>query len=100
MTKAPTPRDKSKKQHDQKKTATKNLDYTTNADGLMTVSWSNSSHPNSVVKPKQGYHLPQIFDVPVGYNSHKQLRGRLFDSEGGLALLGNKYSDLENAGNK
>ena len=32
----------------------------------------------------------------------KKLRGRPFDSEGGggLALFGNKYSDLENAGNK
>ena len=29
------------------------------------------------------------------------IRGRPFDSEGGgLALFGNKYSDLENAGNK
>ena len=29
-----------------------------------------------------------------------KLRGRPFDSEGGLALFENKYSDLENAGNK
>ena len=29
-----------------------------------------------------------------------QLRGRPFDSEGGLARFWNKYSDFENAGNK
>ena len=28
------------------------------------------------------------------------VRGRPFDSEGGLALFGNKYPDLKNAGNK
>ena len=37
-----------------------------------------------------------IFPPP----SLPSLRGRPFDSEGGLALFGNKYSDLENAGNK
>ena len=35
----------------QHKNATKNFDYTTIADQLRTVSWSNSSHPTSVVKP-------------------------------------------------
>ena len=35
----------------QHKNATKNFDYTTIADRLMTVSWSNSSHPTRVVKP-------------------------------------------------
>ena len=34
----------------------------------------------------------------------RDIKGRPFDSEGGggggLALFGNKYSDLENAGNK
>ena len=34
----------------QHKNATKNLDYTTIADRLRTVSWSNSSHPTGVVK--------------------------------------------------
>ena len=35
----------------QHKNATKNFDYTTIADRLRTVSWSNSSHPTGVVKP-------------------------------------------------
>ena len=51
MTKAPTPKEKSKKQRDNIKNVTKNFDYTTIADRLRTVSWSNSSHPNGVVKP-------------------------------------------------
>ena len=34
--------------------ATKNLDYTTIADWLRTVSWSNASHPTGVVKPVYG----------------------------------------------
>ena len=33
------------------KHATKNFDYTTTADRLRTVSWSNSGHPTGVVKP-------------------------------------------------
>ena len=33
------------------KNAIKNFDYTTIADRLRTVSWSNSSHPTGVVKP-------------------------------------------------
>ena len=37
VTKAPTPTDKSKKQRDNIKNATKNLDYTTIADRLRTV---------------------------------------------------------------
>ena len=51
MTKAPTPTEKSKKQRDNIKNATKNFDYTTIADRLTTVSWNNSSHPTGVVKP-------------------------------------------------
>ena len=51
MTKAPTPTEKSKKLRDNIKNATKNLDYTTIADRLRTVSWSNSSRPTGVVKP-------------------------------------------------
>ena len=35
----------------QHKKATKNFDYTTIADRLRTVSWSNSSHPTGVVEP-------------------------------------------------
>ena len=42
MTKAPTPTEKSKKQRYNIKTATKNFDYTTIADRLRMVSWSNS----------------------------------------------------------
>ena len=51
MIKAPTPTEKSKKQLDNIKNATKNFDYTTIADRLRTVSRSNSSHPTGVVKP-------------------------------------------------
>ena len=51
VTNAPTPTDKTKKQRDNIKNATKNFDYTTIADRLRTVSWSNSSHPTGVVKP-------------------------------------------------
>ena len=51
MTKAPRPTEKSNKQNDNIKNATKNFDYTTIADRLRTVSWSNSSHPTGVVKP-------------------------------------------------
>ena len=52
MTKAPTPTEQSKKQRPwQHKNATKNFDYTTIADRLRTVSWSNSSHQTGVVKP-------------------------------------------------
>ena len=71
----------------QHKNATKNFDYTTITDRLRTVSWGNDSHPTGMVKPDNG--IPTF-----------PLRGRPFDSEGGLALFGNKYSDLENAGNK
>ena len=35
----------SKKQRDNIKNATKNFDYTTIADRLRTVSWTNSRHP-------------------------------------------------------
>ena len=51
MKKAPTPTKKSKKQRDNIKNATKNFDYTTIADRLRTVSWSNSSHSTGVVIP-------------------------------------------------
>ena len=51
MTNAPTLTEKSKKQRDNIKNATKNYDYTTIADRLRTVSWSNSSYPTVVVKP-------------------------------------------------
>ena len=51
MKKAPTPTEKSNKQRDDIKNATKNVDYKTIADWLRTVSWSNSSQHTGVVKP-------------------------------------------------
>ena len=51
MTNAPTITEKSKKQRDTIKIATKNFDFTTIADRLMTVSWNNSSYQTGVVKP-------------------------------------------------
>ena len=51
ITNAPTLTEKSKKQRDNIKYATKNFDYTTSADRLRTVSWSNSSYPTGVVEP-------------------------------------------------
>ena len=62
MTNAPTPTDKSKEQRDNIKNATKNFDYTTIADRIRTVRWSNNSYPTGVVKPvmsAQPSHLPQ-----------------------------------------
>ena len=57
MTKAPTPTEKSKKQRDNTKNANKNLDYTTIADRLTTVSWGNDSYPIGVVKPVFNRHI-------------------------------------------
>ena len=54
MTEALTPTEKSKKQRDNTKNATKNFDYTTIADQLRTVSWGNDSNPAGVVKPVYG----------------------------------------------
>ena len=45
--KAPTPTEMSKRQSDNTNNATKKFDYTTVADRLRTVSWSNYSHPTS-----------------------------------------------------
>ena len=48
MTKNPMPTENSKtKGH--AKNATKNFDYTTIADRLRTVSWSNNSHPTGIL---------------------------------------------------
>ena len=49
VTKAPTLTEKSIKQRDNIKNATKTFDYTTIAGWLRTVSCSNSSHPTGVV---------------------------------------------------
>ena len=54
MTKAITPTEKIQNATRQHKHATKNFDYTTIADRLRTVSWSNDSHPTGVVKPVYG----------------------------------------------
>ena len=51
MTNAPTLTEKSKKQRDNIKHATKNFDYTTIVDRLRTVNWSYSSYPTGVVQP-------------------------------------------------
>ena len=51
MTEALTPTEKSKKQRDNTKNATKTFDYLTIADRLRKVSWGNDSHPAGVVKP-------------------------------------------------
>ena len=51
MTKAPAPTEKSKKQRDNTKNATKKIDYTTIADRLRTVSWRYNSHQTGEVKP-------------------------------------------------
>ena len=51
MTKVTTPTEKSKNDVTTHKNATKNFDYTAIAGRLRTVSWSNSSHQNGVVKP-------------------------------------------------
>ena len=39
----------------QNKNTKKNFDYTTIADRLRTVSWSNTSHQTGLVKPVYGY---------------------------------------------
>ena len=51
MTNSPKLTEKSKQQHGNIKNTTKKFDYTTIADRLRTVSWSNSSHPTGVVRP-------------------------------------------------
>ena len=52
--KTPIPTENSKR-NAHNKNATINFDYTTIADQLRTVSWSNNSHPTGVVKPVYGY---------------------------------------------
>ena len=55
MIKDRTPTEKSKTISDNTKRHQK-LDYTTIADQLKTVSWSNGSHPTGVFKPF--YEIP------------------------------------------
>ena len=56
-TKAPIPTDNSATNWAHKK-ATKNFDYTTIANRLRTVSWSNDNYPTGVVKPV--YRIPSF----------------------------------------
>ena len=53
MTKAPTSTENPKRQPDNTNT-TQNFDYTTIADRLRMVSWSNNSYQTDVVKPVYG----------------------------------------------
>ena len=62
MTRAPSPTEKSKKQIDNTKNATKNFDYTMIADQLRTVGWGNDSHSTGVVKPFQDIFKEHILD--------------------------------------
>ena len=60
MTEALTPTEKSKKQRDNTKNATKNFDYTTIADRLRTVSWGNDSHP-AILAIRAGFRATDSF---------------------------------------
>ena len=48
---------KNSKTNGQHKNSTKNFDYTTIADRLRTVSWSNNSHPTGVVNESTEYFV-------------------------------------------
>ena len=54
MTKNPIPTENSKT-NGHHTTATQNVDYTTIAGRLRTVSWSDNRHLTGVVKPVYGY---------------------------------------------
>ena len=58
MTKAPTPTEMSKGQSEITNNATKKFDYTTVADRLRTVSWSNYGQPTGVVNLVYGPTFP------------------------------------------
>ena len=60
MTKDPKPIENSEKAKRQHKIATKISDYTTIADRLRTVSWSDDNHPTYVVKPFYGIPTFQL----------------------------------------
>ena len=76
MTKAPTLTEKYKKQRDNTKNATKNFDYTTIADRLRTVSWSNSSQPTGVVKPVYERSTFPLVEYETAYLVFKLKRKR------------------------
>ena len=62
MTKVPTPTEQSKKQRDNTKNASKNFDYTTIADQIWTVRWSDNNHPLVLlnrITSTQPSHQPQ-----------------------------------------
>ena len=69
MTKTPLPTENSKT-NGQHKNATNNFDYTTIADRLTTVSWSNNSHPTGVVKPVAVYPTFQLTAKAVKSKGH------------------------------
>ena len=54
MTKTLTTTENSTKQSDNTNTPPENFDFTTIADRLMTVSWSDDTHPTVVVKSVNG----------------------------------------------
>ena len=54
MTKTLIPAENKKKNKWEYKNATQNFDYSTIANRLKTVSWSNYSHPTDVVEPVNG----------------------------------------------
>ena len=62
MTKVPIPIEMSKGQSNNTNNAIKKFDYTAIADRIMTVSWSNYSHPTGVVNRFTGptFLLPEI----------------------------------------
>ena len=70
MTKAPKPTNKSNKQRDNTKHATKLFDYTMISDQLRTVSWSNSSHPTGVVKPVYEHSTFPLITTAVYSKGH------------------------------
>ena len=73
MTNAPTPTEKSKKQRDIIKNATKNFDYTTIADRLMMFSWCNSRHPHWCGKTGL-----RALNLPTDHNSHVSKRSHIY----------------------
>ena len=61
--KVPTVTETYKKQRDNTKTPP-TFDYTTIADRLRTINWSNDSHPTDVVEPAKGtLNLPTTTTV-------------------------------------
>ena len=64
----------------QHKKATKNFDYTTIADRLRTVSWSNSTHPTGVVN-RFMYQDKFIYQIQRQYLQERQRKVRKLKCE-------------------